>query len=168
MPTYTKESHVLNDAVLAAANELNKRDPRRRKILFVVSDGREVGSANSYSDVVRVLLTHQIQVYAVSLAGGGVPGFRQSQRIRIPGQGYGNILPKYASATGGQVFEESDQKTIEEAYARVTEEARNQYTIGYNTALRPSSTYRTIEVRVGQPSLRIYAKDGYYPLPPGR
>ncbi len=166
--TYPRESSVLNDAILAAATELSKRGPARRKILFVVSDGREVGSANTYNDVLKVLLTRQVIVYAVGVGGGGLPGYRQLEKIRIPGQGYGDILPKYASATGGQVFPEVNQQAIEAAYARVTEEARNQYSIGYTTRATPSSTYRSIEVRVDRPSLRIYARDGYYPLPPGR
>jgi VWFA-related protein len=164
--TYEKESSVLNDAILAAANELNKREPSRRKLLFVISDGRELGSANKYADVLRVLLTRQISVYAIGVGGGGMPVYRQLEKIRIPGQGYGDILPKYASATGGQVFPEFTQKSIEDAYAQVTEEARNQYTLGYNTIIRPGSGYRSIEVRIDRPGLKVFAKDGYYPLPP--
>ena len=47
-------------------------------------------------------------------------------------------------------------------------EARNQYTLGYNTPQRPSSNYRDIEVRVKRPGLLVTAKHGYYPLPPQR
>ena len=166
--TYERESHVLNDAIFAAAGELSKRDPTRRKILFVISDGRELGSANKYKDVLRVLLTRQISVYALGVGGGGMPGYRELERIRIPTQGYGDILPKYASATGGQVLPEFGQKAIEDAYALVTEEARNQYTLGYNTAARPAGGYRSIEVRVGRPNLKVFARDGYYSLPPGK
>jgi hypothetical protein len=28
-----------------------------------------------------------------------------------------------------------------------------------------ASTYRTIEVRVKRPGLKVFARDGYYPLP---
>ena len=82
--------------------------------------------------------------------------------------GASNLLPKYAAATGGQVFPAFNRSTIEQAYSELTREARNQYTIGYNTRATPSSTYRIIEVRVDRPSLKVAAKDGYYPLPPGR
>src|SRR5208282_2305582 len=111
------------------------------------------------------LLARQITVYAVDLAGGGVPGFREMEKIRIPGQGYGDILPKYASATGGQVYAELNPQAIEDSYSRITEEARNQYTIGYTTAGPPSMGYRTVEVRVKRPGLKVYAPDGYYALP---
>jgi VWFA-related protein len=168
IPTYTKESYVLNDAILAAASELGKREPTRRKVVFVVSDGRELGSSNNYDSVLKILLSQQISVYGIDLSGGGVPLYRELEKVRIPGQGYGDILPKYASATGGQVFAEIGQQAIEQAYSRVTEEARNQYTIGYTTPMRPASNYRSIEVRIHRPDLKVYARDGYYPLPPGK
>ncbi len=166
--TMPRRSFVLNDAILAAANELGRRNPTRRKIIFVISDGREVGSAASYSDVLRVLLTRRISVYAVGVGGAGIPGYKQAQRIRLPGQGYGNILPKYAAATGGEVYEEFNQQAIESAYASLTAEARNQYTIGYMTKATAATSYRSVEVRVKRPDLKVIAKDGYYPLPPGR
>jgi VWFA-related protein len=166
--TYPRESYVLNDAILAAAHELGRRDPTRRKVLFVISDGREVGSVNNYSEVLKVLLAHQITVYAVDLNGGGIPGYRELEKIRIPGQGYGDILPKYASATGGQVYAEINSQAIEDSYSRITEEARNQYTIGYTTAGPPSVGFRTVEVRVDRPGLKVFARDGYYSLPPAK
>lgn len=164
-----KQSRVLNDAILAAARDLGARDGLgRRRILFVVSDGREVGSDASYAEVMKVLLSNGITIYAVGVGGAGLPGYRTLEKIHIPGTGYGNILPKYASATGGQVFPSFDEKTIETAYSQVTEQARNQYTLVYQTRATPSSAYRSIEVRVNRGGLRIYAKDGYYPLPPRR
>ena len=161
-------SYVLNDAILAAARELSTRPPTRRKIVFVVSDGREYGSANNFDDVLRVLLTYQVGVYGIGVGSAGVPIYRQLDKIHIPTQGYTDILPKYVSATGGQMFPELSQRAIEEAYAQVTEEARNQYTIGYNTPSPTSAQYRSIEVRVDRPDLKVYARDGYYPLPPGK
>ena len=97
-PVYTppKESHVLNDAILQAALDLRKRDRTRRKIIFVISDGREYGSKASYSDVMRVLLTNEIQVQAVSVGSSALPVYDKIERLHLPLQGYGDILPKYA------------------------------------------------------------------------
>jgi VWFA-related protein len=162
--TAVQESVVLNDAILAAAQELSKRERTRRKVIFVISDGREVGSSASYADVMKVLLSQQIGVYAVGIEP--IPGYNKANKLRVPGLGYGNILPKYASATGGDVFTEISPNAIETAYARLTEQARNQYTLGYSTRITPSSSYRSVEVRVHKPDLKVYAKDGYYPLPP--
>lgn len=45
--TPPKESHVLNDAILRAAIDLSRRDRTRRKVILVISDGRERGSQAS-------------------------------------------------------------------------------------------------------------------------
>lgn len=169
VPTVSGQpSRVLNDAILEAALDLSRRGADRRKVLFVISDGRERGSSASYSEVLKVLLSRQIAVYAIGIDSAALPGYRQAEKLRIPGFGYGDILPKYASATGGEVFNEFTQTAIEQAYSRVTEDARNQYTLGYTTRATPSSAYRNIEVLVHRVGFRVFAKTGYYPLPPNR
>jgi len=165
--TPTPESHVLNDAILIAAQDLAHRSPTTRKIIFVISDGQEFGSRASYAQVLKVLLTDGIAVYAIGVDTAEMLN-KQISKVHIPGFGYSNILPRYVNATGGDVLNEFSKDSIESAYQRITLEARNQYTLGYNTALKPSSNYRDIEVRVKKPGLEISAKHGYYPLPPQR
>jgi hypothetical protein len=94
--------------------------------------------------------------------------YRKLEQINVPGTGNANILPKYANATGGEVFSEFTRQAIESAYAAVTLVARNQYTLGYYTHPTVANNYRDIEVRVNRPGLRVTAKAGYYPLPPSR
>lgn len=167
--TPPKVGRVLNDALLRAALDLGKQDKTRRKIIFIISDGREFESKASYKDVLKVLLSHNIIVYAVGVEGAALPGYGKLQRLtHLPRYGYSDILPKYANATGGEVFNELSSSDVEHAYAAALSEARNQYTLGYTTRLTPSSTYREIEVRVRRADVKVYAKAGYYPLPPGR
>jgi VWFA-related protein len=174
--TPAQESHVLNDAILRAALDLAKRDRTRRKVIFVVSDGREYRSEASYRDVLRVLLTNNILVYGIGLGGSAIPVYNKIEKLHLPRFGYSDILPKYASATGGEVSTELTRNGIEDAYARLIGDARNQYTLGYQTHEPPSGAYRNIEVLIDRPSCRssirpcvnVYAKDGYYPLPPPR
>jgi VWFA-related protein len=166
--TPPRESHVLNDAILQAALDLRKRDRTRRKIIFVISDGREIGSRSSYRDVLRVLLSNEIQVEAVSIGSAALPVYDKIEKLHVPLQGYGDILPRYASATGGSEYRELTQSSIENMYAAVMSEARNQYTLGYSP-VRPKvptpNPYRSIEVIVDRPGLKVFARDGYYPAP---
>ncbi len=162
------EFHVLNDAILMAAQDLAHRSLGSRKIIFIISDGLEYGSRASYAQVLKVLQTYGIIVYAIGVDRAAIPVYDKVSKARIPGFGYSNILPRYVNATGGDVLDEFSKEAIESAYQRITMEARNQYTLGYNTAQRPSSNYRDIEVRVKRPGLQITAKHGYYPLPPQR
>jgi VWFA-related protein len=170
--TPPKVARVLNDAILLAARDLSKRDRARRKIIFIISDGREQGSIASYKDTLKVLLTQGITVYAVGVEGAAIPVYDRLQRIHLPktraAMGYSDILPKYVNATGGgTVYGELAQAEIERAYARAIGDARNQYTLGYS----PRSSvggYREIEVRVTRADVKVYAKRGYYPLPTAR
>jgi len=170
--TPPKVARVMNDAILLAARDLSKRDRARRKIIFIISDGREQGSTASYADTLKVLLTQNITVYAVGVEGAAIPVYDKLQRIHLPKtgalMGYSNILPKYVNATGGgTMYAELAQPDIERAYARAIGDARNQYTLGYS----PKSGiggYREIEVQVRRPDVKVYAKHGYYPLPTPR
>lgn len=164
----TRESHVMNDAILMAATELARLPRETRKIIFVLSNGYEYGSRANYSQVLKVLLTNGVAVYAINVEPPIIPGMGKLEKLHIPGQGYSDILPKYTNATGGDVLDSASRETIESAYQSITAEARNQYTIGYTTPQRASSTYRDIEVRVKRPSVLVTAKHGYYPLPPQR
>lgn len=173
--TPPKQARVINDAILQAARDLSKRDRTRRKIIFVISDGRERGSIASYADTLKVLLTQNIIVYAVGVDGAALPGYGKLQKIHLPSLGmdklgfeplgYGNILSKYVGATGGgTVYAEAARAGMERAYSRAIGDARNQYTLGY-TPKSGIGGYRQIEVRVKRPDVKVYAKDGYYPLP---
>ncbi len=165
--TPPREAHVLNDAILRAALDLSKRSNEYRKVIFVISDGRELGSQASYKEVLKLLETRNIQVKAVVLGSSALPAFKQVEKIHhLFLQGYSDILPKYTYATGGgRPYAELTRNAIEDAYQDVTSDARNQYTLGYNPrAVSGTSPYRSIEVIVHRRGLKVTAKDGYYPV----
>jgi len=169
--TPPRVAHVLNDAVLLAARDLSKRPRERRKVIFIISDGRELGSSASYKDTLKVLQTQQITVYALGLESAATPIYGRIQRIHLPKTaallGYSDILPKYVSATGGgTVYNEISASEIERAYSAALGDARNQYTLGYSS--KGIGGYREIEVRVHRRDVKVYAKQGYYPLPTAR
>jgi VWFA-related protein len=166
-PVYNapREAHVLNDAILQAALDLSKRDRTRRKVIFVISDGREMGSKASYNEVRRLLQTRDIQVRAVVVDSGALPVYRQLGKLHIPDQGHNLLLPKYVNATCGEEdLDRLSRNAIEDAYGQITNEARNQYTLGYSPKpTTGASAYRSVEVVVEKRGLKVSAKDGYYP-----
>jgi VWFA-related protein len=166
--TPPKESHVLNDAILKAALDLAKQDRTRRKVIFIISTGRELGSTASYADTLKVLLSNEIAVYGIATGSSALPVYSKLSKLHLPRLGYDNLLPKYAAATGGEVFTEFSENAIDQAYARAMGDARNQYTLGYQTKSPQVDTYRDVEVRIDIPNLVVHAKSGYYPLPPQR
>ncbi len=86
-------------------------------------------------------------------------------RVHLPLTMRDNILPLYTSATGGQTDPEFRIKGIETSFAKITEEVRTQYTVGY-LSHEPfiDGKYRTIELKVMKPNLSVIAKPGYWPL----
>jgi VWFA-related protein len=168
--TPDRESHVLNDAILRAALDLSKREKTRRKVIFIVSDGREMGSRASYAGVLHLLQSRDIQVRAVVVDSGALPVFRQLEKFHLPDQGRTNNLAKFVRATcGADPLPELSRNAIEDAYAQITSEARNQYTLGYSPQpVTGASAYRDIDVRVDRKGLKVAAKDGYYAIPAAR
>ena len=162
-----KEYHPLNDAILAAATELAKQPKGRRRVLYIISDGKEQGSKASYKEVVRFLLTNNISVSGTLVGDSAIWGVGYLDKFHLPllPTMRDNLLPKYQIATGGQLDSEITENGMQLSFAKITNSVRNQYTLIYNShATALASRFHTIEVRVeGIPNLDIVAPDGYYP-----
>jgi VWFA-related protein len=162
--TIPKEIHTLNDAILAAAKELSTRPKGRRRIIYIVSDGKERGSKATYKEVLRYLETNKIAVYGTLVGDSARWGEGYISRLHLPLTMYDNILGKYTLATGGTLDSERGLNGIETSYAKIAEQARDQYTLGYYSHLPLiDGKFRKIDVRVDRPGLEVIAKTGYYP-----
>ena len=162
--TLPKEIHTLNDAILRAAISLNSRPKGRRRVVYVISDGKEYGSKATTKEVIKYCQGHNIAVYATLVGDSARWGQGYLSRFHIPFQMNDNVLTKYAAQTGGQLDSETSTNGIERSYGRIAEEARRQYTLGY-ISHQPAidGKYRSIEVRVDRPNIEVTAKPGYYP-----
>ena len=162
--TVPREVHTLNDAIMMAAQSVAKAGKGRRRIVYVISDGKEFGSKWKKNDVIRYLQTHDIEVQATLVGDSSVSGMGFVESIHLPLMMRDNILPVYTKATGGQFFADWRTKGISESFQKLTDEARNQYTAWYNSS-EPmlDGKYRKVEVRVLRPSLQVIAKEGYFP-----
>jgi len=159
-----KELHQLNDAILQAAHELSTRPKEFRRIIYVVSDGKEYGSKATWKEVVHYLQTNKIAVYGTLVGDSARWGEGWLDRFHLPFEMYSNILYKYTALTGGDLDSEGGTNGIEKSYSKIADEARNQYTIGYfSHESIYDAKYRKIDVRVDRPDLTVIAKPGYYP-----
>ncbi|MDE3200843.1 MAG: VWA domain-containing protein [Acidobacteriota bacterium] len=162
--TIPKEIHTLNDAILAAAKELASRPKERRRIIYVVSDGKEYGSKASFKDVLHFLQQNQIIVYGTLVGDSARWGQGYLSRFHLPFTMYDNRLTSYVNQTGGVLYSANNINGIEQSYAKIAETARAQYTLGYYSHLPTlDSRFRKIEVRVDRPNVEVTAKRGYYP-----
>ncbi len=159
-----REVHTLNDAILAAAVATTKAGKGRRRIVYVISDGKEYGSTAKFKEVVKYLQSNNIAVFGTLVGDPSIPGLGFLDRIHLPLQMRDNVLPLYAAATGGQTDAEFRINGIETSFSKITEEVRTQYTVGYYTH-EPfiDGKYRQVEVKVLRPNLTVIAKSGYFP-----
>jgi len=147
---------VLNDALYMAAADLEKRERARRKIVLIVSDGVTNGSTHSFQETVNSLLDAGIEVHAVTVDQTFITKKFTS-------------LNDYAKITGGDsYFAGSSVQSIESAYARAAEQARNQYVLGYISGNKPvgkEPIFRNIEVKLAKADYTTLHRSGYYQNP---
>jgi VWFA-related protein len=164
---HPREYHPLNDAILEAAEALAKQPRDRRRVIYIISDGKEQGSKASYKEVVRFLLSNNITLSGTLVGDSAVWGLGYLDKKHIPflPTMRDNLLPKYQLATGGTLDAEVSENGIQASFAKITDSTRQQYTLGYTSpAGQMASRFHTIEVRVeGIPNLDIVTRDGYYP-----
>jgi VWFA-related protein len=114
--------------------------------------------------VLRYLETNKIAVYG-TLVGDSAAGARAtSAASTCPSPCTTTSCTSTPLATGGTLDSERGVNGIEKSYAKIAEEARNQYTLGYYSH-EPfiDGKFRKIDVRVDRPGLEVIAKTGYYP-----
>jgi VWFA-related protein len=161
-----KETHALNDAIFAAAQSLAKRPDGRRRIIYVISDGKESGSKATFKENIRYLQTNKIAVYATVVGDSATPYVGFLDHYHIPFTMKENILPQYTAQTGGEAVSEYRVRGIEQSFAKIAEDVRLQYTVGYySNEPITDAKFRTVEVQVMRPGLDVIAKKGYYPTP---
>jgi VWFA-related protein len=143
---------ALDDAVYSAAMLLQDRPWRqRRKTILLISDGQNGAKFNThkYDETRDELLRQGITVYSVAVGSA----FFERKFSR---------LEEYAHDTGGEVFFGAKSETFEDFYSRITEQARNQYTLSFEPHGERKADYHTLEVRVRREGLTILARKRYY------
>ena len=143
---------ALDDAVYSAAMLLQDRPSRnRRKVILLISDGQNGAKFNTHNhdDTRAELLRQGITVYSVAVGSA----FFERRFSR---------LVEYAHDTGGDVFFGAKSESFEDFYSRVTEQARNQYTLAFSPSGDRKVDYHALEVRVRREGLTILTRKGYY------
>jgi len=160
-----KEIHPLNDAILYAAEQLASQPRGRRRVIYVISDGKNSRSKASYKEVVQYLLAHNVSVYGTNVGDSALWGIGYLDRTKLPFLQPEDVLPRYAIATGGDVDHELSENGIQSAFVKITDSLRTAYTLVYYSHQQAiSGKYHVIDVHVeGLTGLQVDAKQGYYP-----
>ncbi|RXS93404.1 VWA domain-containing protein [Silvibacterium dinghuense] len=159
-----KESHPLNDAILFAARELARQPHDRRRVIYVIGDGKDQRSKVTQKEVLKFLLTNNISVYGTLVGDSATWGVGYLDKLRLPLLPTDNVLPKYATFTGGYLNAQFSENGIQRSFADIAASLRSDYTLGYYShAPSLSEKHHSIEVKVKVPDVDVSAKEGYYP-----
>jgi len=144
---------VLNDAVVKATLELNKRT-EKRKAIVILSDGEDTFSRASAEKALKAALAANITIYAVDMS---TISFGAVQRRQNQG-----VLKNFAQKTSGVFISTENGIAMRDALKSIVDELQIQYTIAYEPAkVKHDGKWHALEVRVGRPNLTIRTRQGY-------
>jgi VWFA-related protein len=175
---------LLYDAVYLASDELMKKQ-QGRKALIILSDGVDHGSKETLRDAIETAERSDTLVYSILFAdqegygngggyggghmggggmgGGGMGGgghHRYPQESRPDGK---KILQQLSKQTGGRFFEVTKKETIDQIYAEIDEELRNQYALGYTPVKTDADVgYHKIQLTTKQKDATVQTREGFY------
>jgi VWFA-related protein len=141
----------MDDALFSAAELLQGRGSDRRRIILIVSDGRNEPKLNhhTHDKVVELLLRDNVSIYSLAIGADG-PKRRFS------------MLADYATATGGDIVYARKSGTMKNLYSKITEQARHAYTIAYvPTGNLKDSEFHALRVTATS-GLTASTRRGYY------
>ncbi|MPZ19674.1 MAG: VWA domain-containing protein [Luteitalea sp.] len=129
------------------------------KILALYTDGGDTSSTATFADVLDLVRTSDVTIYAIGLLEHQVSSVRLEQRLR---------LQQITEESGGQAFFPLSARELDDAYARLLAEVEGRYILGYiSTNQRQDGTWRKLQVRLKQGAAcdaKLRTRKGYFAL----
>ncbi len=170
---------TLYDAVFLASDELMQKQ-QGRKAVIILSDGVDTGSKLTLTRAIEAAQRANTLVYSILFSDKEAYGNRD-YGVHVGGMGGGmgrggpggypqqshpdgkKVMEQIARETGGRFFEVSKKQPIDQIYASIEEELRNQYSLGYSPDKADASPgYHKIHLTTTQKELVVQTRDGYY------
>jgi VWFA-related protein len=144
---------ALRDAV-AMAESYVSGGTRDRKVLVVITDGKDNASLAMLQAIREQAEQHEIVVYAIALGTSG-------------GRSAHHEIDELARQTGGAAYYAEDVDEVETLALDVARQIRSQYTIAYTPENQTlDNSYREIKLTVTAPErLSVRTRSGYRATP---
>ncbi|HZN10461.1 MAG TPA: VWA domain-containing protein [Blastocatellia bacterium] len=156
----------LYDAIYLASDYV--RAAPGRHVVIIVSDGGDTTSAKPLREALAAAQQADAMIFAV------FTGYQASQNLRdlaaeralgtLTGETGGEVYyPRVTPGLHGEEIDEQSLNELDAAFARLAEQLRTQYTLGYySTNDARDGGFRKLAVRVKQPGYATRARAGYY------
>ena len=162
------------DSVIATCSDLLAKEVGRKTIIMI-TDGYDTTSNLKVADAVNEALRSEVVIYAIGIgmAGGQYGGMRgRGPRGRGPISGPRpfpqssavdeGALKKLCEPTGGRSYVPKGAEDLDQAFAQLEQELRQQYLLAYEPTKAADGTFRKIEIRVKRKDVHVYHRRGYY------
>lgn len=167
---------AIRDAVAFGVRQLQNEPGRFRRIVLLLSQEQDVGSAISSQSLLEQLGSSSTVVYSLifpgekapasGVHGKGHPGSVDESLGKINRALEDQTAQEAASLTGGGHFQFDDQPSFNSAILQTIEDFRNQITLGFQPTDQSLGLHR-IELNANLPESRVTARTVYWHPGPG-
>lgn len=151
---------ALHDAV-AAAPRLVAAAGNGRKAIVLVTDGMDNASRLAIAEAAHLARQASVPIYTIGFAHIPKELLRKGE-IQTNLQ----VLQVFSSETGGELFAVYDPDDLKEAAARIYEDLRYQYVIGYTPKRNVwDGAFRHVRLEPRKRGLEVRTRTGYFANP---
>jgi Ca-activated chloride channel family protein len=127
-----------------------------RKVLVLLTDGEDTTSAVSLAELMGLVRSSPVTIYAVAFTGGYSLGSGRYLAAKT-------VLNQLAEVTGGSVFAPQASKDLSVVYQKIIDELGAQYVLGFvSDNARNDGKFRKLRVQVKHDDWKIRHRAGYY------
>ncbi len=146
-------STAMRDAVDRAEHYLEDHARRERRLLLVITDGKDNASVTALQQIQRQADQDHVMVYAVGLMGNETASDAKSAR---------RDLDELTQKTGGVAFYPGTPGQIQDTMIAIAHEVRNQYIMGFVPVGPLDGAYHHLRVGArGRERLTVRTREGY-------
>src|SRR5262245_17469012 len=143
----------LYDSVIATAADMLAKEPGRKTIILL-TDGVDTTSRMKMDDAINEALRAEVVIYAIGIGDPGQGGVNEGG------------LKKMCEATGGRAVIPKGHRDLENAFAQLEQDLRQQYLLAYEPKNEAADgSFRKLEIRLvnrNPKDLKIRHRKGYY------
>ncbi len=140
---------------LAACPRLVDEGVQSRKAIVLFSDGLDNASHTDAQRAIELARRASVPIYAISFIPAPVELLGQEKRDALL------VLGGFARETGGHDYAVRNPEELGVAIAKIQQELRHQYVIGFEPMSRKGAAYRRIRLETNRGGLRVRCRTGY-------